>query len=127
MHGKNKKQLSHMQLDGEKSNFNKLCDDGDINSNGCKSHKQQQMFCIFIDGKEKIKNFFLWAGKRSLEIYMIHGLLLNILKPHKAVAFSSIEGYFLTFGNFIITIGLCAIVIELLKQNVFLKKLLSIK
>lgn len=127
MPGKNKKQLSHMQLDGEKSNFNKLCDDGDINSNGCKSHKQQQMFCIFIDGKEKIKNFFLWAGKRSLEIYMIHGLLLNILKPHRAVAFSSIEGYFLTFGNFIITIGLCAIVIELLKQNVFLKKLLSIK
>ena len=52
---------------------------------------------------------------------MIHGLLLNILKPHREVAFSSIEGYF------IITIGLCAIVIELLKQNVFLKKLLSIK
>ena len=63
MPGKNKKQLLHMQLYWEISNFNKLCDDSDINNTGCKSHKQQQMFCIFIDGKEKIKIFFFGLGK----------------------------------------------------------------
>lgn len=76
---------------------------------------------------EKIRTFFGWAGKRSLEIYMIHGLLLNILRPHMEIEFSSIPGYFLTIGNFIITIGLCAIVIELLNQNIYLKKILSIR
>ena len=72
-------------------------------------------------------SLFLWAGKHSLEIYMIHGLLLNIFKSSVPVQFSSIQGYLLTAGNFALTIGLCAIVIGLLNQNKLLKKILSIR
>ena len=82
---------------------------------------------ICINRKEKVSGFFLWAGKQSLEIYMMHGLLLNIFKSSVAIQFSSIEGYLLTAGNFALTIGLCAVVIRLLNQNVVLKKVLSIR
>ena len=62
-----------------------------------------------------------------MEIYMMHGLLLNILKSSVAIQFSSIEGYLLTAGNFALTVGLCAVVIRLLNQNAVLKKVLNIR
>ena len=89
--------------------------------------KQKQSDEICANGKEKVSRFFLWAGKRSLEIYMIHGLLLNIFKSDVEIQFSSIEGYLLTAGNFALTIGLCAVVISLLNQNTTLKKVLNIR
>ena len=51
-----------------------------------------------------------------MEIYMMHGLLLNIFKSSAVIQFSSIEGYLLAAGNFALTIGLCAVVIRLLNQ-----------
>ena len=93
-----------------------------VDNNGV---KQKQNTEICANGK--VKSFFSWAGKRSLEIYMIHGLLLNIFKSSVAIQFSSIEGYLLTAGNFALTVGLCAVVIRLLDQNVVLKKVLSIR
>ena len=68
-----------------------------------------------------------WVGKHSLEIYMVHGLLLNILKSDVLVQFNSIKGYLLTASNFILTVGLCAIVICLLSQNTVLKRVLNIR
>ena len=41
-----------------------------------------------------------------MEIYMMHGLLLNIFKSSAVIQFSSIEGYLLAAGNFALTIGL---------------------
>ena len=38
-----------------------------------------------------------------------------------------LEGYLLTVGNFALTIGLCAVVIRLLSQNVVLKKVFNIR
>lgn len=58
---------------------------------------------------------------------MIHGLLLNIFKSDTVIQFCSIEGYLLTASNFVLTIGLCAVVISLLKQNIILKKILNIR
>ena len=58
---------------------------------------------------------------------MMHSLLLNIFKSSVAIQFSSIEGYLLTAGNFALTIGLCAVDIRLLNQNVVLKKVLNIR
>lgn len=72
-------------------------------------------------------SLFLWAGKHSLEIYMIHGLLLNIFKSSVPVQFNSIQGYLLTAGNFFLTVGLCGLAIELLSHNKLLKKALSIR
>lgn len=68
-----------------------------------------------------------WVGKHSLEIYMVHGLLLNILKSDVLVQFNSIKGYLLTASNFILTVGLCAIAICLLSQNTVLKRVLNIR
>ena len=82
-------------------------------------------FCI--NGKEKRCMLFLWAGRHSLEIYMIHGFFLNIFKSNVPVLFNSIWGYLLTAGNFAVAIGLCVFIIELLNQNKILKKILSIR
>ena len=98
-----------------------------FHSNDDTSAKQKQSVEIYVDWKEKVNNFFLWAGKQSLEIYMIHGLLLNIFKSKVAIQFSGIEGYLLTAGNFALTMGLCAVAIHLLNQNVILKKILNIR
>ena len=95
-----------------------------VDNNGA---KQKQSAEVCTNGKEKVKRFFLWAGKRSLEIYMIHGLLLNIFKSDVVVQFSSIEGYLLTAGNFALTVGLCSVVISLLIQNTVLKRVLNIR
>lgn len=89
--------------------------------------KQEQSIENGAYGKEKLINLFLWAGKHSLEIYMIHGLLLNILKSSVPIRFSNFQGYLLTAGNLVLTIGLCALVIELLDKNRILKKFLSIR
>ena len=77
--------------------------------------------------KQRIGNGFLWAGKKSLEIYMVHGLLLDVLKPEVKPTFPSIQGYGLIAGNFAITIILCVMVINLMSQSRMLKKLLGMK
>lgn len=77
--------------------------------------------------KQRISNLFLWAGEKSLEIYMVHGLLLNVLMPNTKPEFPSISGYGLIAGNFVITIVLCAVVISVISQSSILKKLLGMK
>lgn len=102
----------------------------DYGSDYCDGNSDDEPKCraeICINRKETFSEFFLWAGKQSLEIYMMHGLLLNIFKSSVAIQFSSIEGYLLTAGNFALTVGLCAVVIRLLNQNTVLKKVLNIR
>ena len=116
-----------IQSSGARHGFGQLYDYG---GTYCDSNSDDEPKCraeICVNRKEKVSKFFLWAGKQSLEIYMMHGLLLNIFKSSVAIQFSSIEGYLLTAGNFALTIGLCAVVIRLLNQNVVLKKVLSIR
>lgn len=131
--------LSASQLDQVGQSTNSIQSGGTEHGSGqlydyggtyCDGNRDDEPKCraeICINRKEKVRDFFLWAGKQSLEIYMIHGLLLNIFKSSVAIQFSSIEGYLLTAGNFALTIGLCAVVIRLLNQNVVLKKVLNIR
>lgn len=116
-----------MQSNRTESDCSELYYYSSFHSNDNNCAKQKQSVEIYVDWKEKLNNFFLWAGKQSLEIYMIHGLLLNIFKSNVAIQFSSIEGYLLTAGNFALTMGLCAVTIHLLKQNIVLKKVLNIR
>ena len=116
-----------IQSDRAEHGSGQLCDYG---STYCDGNSDDESKChaeICINRKEKVRDFFLWAGKQSLEIYMMHGLLLNIFKSSAVIQFSSIEGYLLAAGNFALTIGLCAVVICLLNQNVALKKVLNIR
>lgn len=98
-------------------------------SNGCSGKGNQQQL-----GHEngyvwrwKLRDVLLWAGKYSLSIYMVHGLVLNVLMPEVRPIFPSISGYGLIIGNFTITILLCAVVISLITQSNILKKILGMK
>jgi len=121
------KQSVILQSNGTDTGFGELPVDGVACSADYRSNKQEQDIKGRTDGKERLSAFLLWAGKRSLEIYMIHGLLLNIFRSSELVPFTSIQGYLLTTGNFALTVGLCALVIELLNQNRSLKKVLNIR
>lgn len=116
-----------VQPNGAEPASGQLCDYGSTHCDGNSDDEPKCRAEIYINRKEKVREFFLWAGKQSLEIYMMHGLLLNIFKSSVAIQFSSIEGYLLTAGNFALTIGLCAVVIRLLDQNAVLKKVLNIR
>lgn len=116
-----------IQSSGVEHGSGQLCDYGSTYCDGNSDDEPKCRAELCINRKEKVSEFFLWAGKQSLEIYMMHGLLLNIFKSSVAIQFSSIEGHLLTAGNFALTIGLCAVVIRLLNQNVVLKKVLSIR
>lgn len=116
-----------IQSSGARHGFGQLCDYGSTYCDGNSDDKPKCRAEICVNRKEKVSKFFLWAGKQSLEIYMMHGLLLNIFKSSVAIQFSSIEGYLLTAGNFALTVGLCEVVIRLLDQNAVLKKVLNIR
>lgn len=116
-----------IQSSGARHGFGQLCDYGRTYCDGNSDDKPKCRAEICVNRKEKVSKFFLWAGKQSLEIYMMHGLLLNIFKSSVAIQFSSIEGYLLTAGNFALTVGLCEVVIRLLDQNAVLKKVLNIR
>ena len=116
-----------VQSGGAEPGSGQLCDYGSTYCDGNSDDEPKCRAEICIIRKEKVSDVFLWAGKQSLEIYMMHGLLLNIFKSSVAIQFSSIEGYLLTTGNFALTVGLCAVVIRLLDQNAVLKKVLNIR
>ena len=77
----------------------------------------QKWLAVFLD----------WAGTHSLEIYMIHGFVLNLLKAEALPRFSSIAGLTLTASNFTITVFLCWVVIKLISANKRLRTVLSLK
>ena len=116
-----------VQSGGAGPGSGQLCDYGSTYCDGNSDDEPKCRAELCINRKEKVRKFFLWAGKQSLEIYMMHGLLLNIFKSSVAIQFSSIEGYLLIAGNFALTVGLCAVVIRLLDQNAVLKKVLNIR
>lgn len=105
----------------------KLCDNCLLGGVPDKTDRKEQTFNIFTIWEKSLNDLLIWSGKRSLEIYMLHGLLLNIFKSNTEVHFNSIEGYILSFANFVFTVLLCAIVISLLNKNFLLKKFLSIR
>lgn len=71
-----------------------------------------------------IKRVFQWCGVHSLEIYLVHCLLLIPLKLTTIVEASSVSGVGLIFTNFLITISLSAFVVFALTSNKPLKVIL---
>lgn len=94
----------------------------DSNSVECKGNQEQQ-----FSFKELIIRSFHWFGKHSLEVYLIHGLFLNILRTKELKSFFSITGYTLTLSNYLITILLCYMSITLFSKSDILKKTLCLK
>lgn len=72
-------------------------------------------------GSAKIGKFFHWAGFHSLEIYLVHGLVLDILRLAESPQLMSVSGIMLTIANFILTMALLVVVILLTNQNKYLR------
>lgn len=115
------------KLTGHYADDKQLHNDSGANTPCSQVYKLEQGFKTGAIWKQRIGNGFLWAGKKSLEIYMFHGLLLDVLKPQLRPVFPSISGYVLIMGNFVVTIILCVVVISLISQNGISKKILGMK
>lgn len=109
------------------NNNDKLCDYGNFNSTYSNNRYEKQCSSKDIVLYEVISKMVHWAGKRSLEIYLIHGLALTILKTKNAVIFPSALGYALVFTNFLITLAACYFIIDVISCNEVLRKSLSIR
>ena len=88
--------------------------------------------CITIFGlirdcniiKNSVGKFLEWCGKHSLEIYLTHYLVLNLVSLSNKYAFNTIEAITVVLINYVITIMLCLIIIFMINKNMCLKKIL---
>lgn len=76
------------------------------------------------DRESNVRKLLEWVGKSSLEIYLLHGTVLSLLKFNLLPVFWSVEGIILVFANFVITIVMCVVIISLLKGNKVINKIL---
>lgn len=127
MSDENKCRANEQQSDRCGLDSRELSNHSRPHSDGNNSDKEKQGATSPSNWKGKIKLFFLWAGNRSLEIYLIHDMVLNIFRSETSVQFNSIEGYLLTAGNFVLTIALCSLIINLLSHNSILKRVLGVR
>lgn len=65
----------------------------------------------------KIVGGMAWIGEHSLEVYLIHYLLLNLIKVQNSPSIYSPEGLVLVLTNFMVTVFLVMIVIMTVKKN----------
>ena len=68
--------------------------------------------------------FLKWVGVHSLEVYLIHGFSLCLLRMPKAPAMGSLESWWLIFINFIIAVVLSCTYIRIIETNKLLNKIL---
>ena len=112
----------------QNNNSSELCGSGYTNSFCDKDSEYKPHSENIIVRKntitETISNALHWAGKHSLEIYLLHGLLLNIVKTVNHPVFNTWQGYLLVIINYILTVLLTCGVVALLSQNKVLKKVL---
>ncbi len=73
------------------------------------------------------KDKIAWFGTHSLEIYLTHYKVLNLVKPTNCYGIASIEGVMYSLVNFCITMILAVVVIKLLNSNRYTKAVLFCK
>lgn len=76
------------------------------------------------ESKEKfssVKRFFNFVGFHSLEIYLLHYLVLTIVKVMPLPEFATVAGWGIVVLNFVITVGLTCFTAYLLNKNKVLR------
>ena len=58
-----------------------------------------------------------WIGQHSLEIYLLHGFTLNLLKNQVKPMFSTSVGIALAFANYLVTIVLTCGITAVISKN----------
>lgn len=72
----------------------------------------------------RIQRFLNWVGIHSLEVYLIHGFSLCILKYSSAPVLHSVGGWVLVALNFMIAVTMSCIYIRIIGKITLLNKLL---
>lgn len=62
-----------------------------------------------------------WFGCHSLEVYLLHGLLINLILPDIQPNFGTSQGLILTFGNYVLSLIIVVAIITLLNKNIALR------
>lgn len=62
-----------------------------------------------------------WFGRYSLEVYLLHSLLINLILTDTRSDFGTAQGIILTFGNYILSLIIVTAIITLLNRNRALK------
>ena len=75
-------------------------------------------------GRSRGAAFLCWCGEHSLEIYLTHYLLLDLLRPEALPSVSSVQGIVLTAGNFALTTALTVLAVRLTEPSKALRLLL---
>lgn len=70
------------------------------------NHRNQRSCCFAIKHKQSYKNvplwetWLTWIGQHSLEIYLLYGFMLNLLKMIELPNYHTAEGIILMMGNY---------------------------
>lgn len=67
---------------------------------------------------------FVYVGRNSLEIYLMHYLVLNLVRLAYMPTVSSVKGIILVLMNYMITLALSLFVIQMIGHNSILKKII---
>lgn len=95
------------------TNSAELCTDsrsGDSGNYIVKSEQNNKSYSIW-------KAFLIWIGQHSLEVYVLHGFTLNLLKTTIMPKFDSFVGIGLALLNYCLTIILTCAITLLIVQN----------
>ncbi len=77
-----------------------------------------------VESPSHIKKVVHWCGQYSLEIYLSHYLLLNLVKMEDIPIVNSFKGTILIILNFLVTILLTVILIKMVSSNKILRTVL---
>lgn len=85
------------------------------------------LFIGIYSSGNKFLQFIHWTGVYSLEIYLTHYLVLNMIQMTVTPQFGTLEGMRLLAVNYLLTIGMVCLIIKILQRNNVLNYLLYAK
>lgn len=68
------------------------------------------------------KGYIVWVGQHSMEVYLLHYLLLNPVHLTERPAFNTTMGMGITAVNYVLTLVLCSLAVKLLNGNSVIRR-----
>ena len=109
---------------GNICNSHKLPANFSVDSNGYKDGTGQQYIELSVVCQTRINKILNWVGVHSLEVYLIHGFSLCLLKLTNPPVLDSCYGWLLISLNFAVAVILSCTYIRIIESNKLLNKIL---
>ena len=109
---------------GNICNSHKLPANFSVDSNGYKDGTEQQYIELSVVCQTRINKILNWVGVHSLEVYLIHGFSLCLLKLTNPPVLDSCYGWLLISLNFVVAVTLSCTYIRIIESNKLLNKIL---